>query len=291
MPPKIELCIPNSPASSVVFCPHWVYFSPNGQNRAHGRLTLLAEERRLQLLAYARSEGRVDAADAAERLHVAVETIRRDLELLQRQGVMRRVHGGGILVDRFPAEYSVAVRRTQNSEIKSRIAEVASQYIPSSGTIIIDAGTTTEYLAPYLRDKSELTVVTNSLNLSLAIGESKTNVIVIGGRIRPITLSTVGTLAMSSIGEIFASVAFLATNGIDAKAGLTTPDIEEAEVKRSMVRNSQECIVLADSTKFGQRFGSRFADLDSIDRLVTDINAPSQSLETLRAFDLEVVLA
>lgn len=252
---------------------------------------MLAEERRLQLVALARNEGRVDAAQAAAHLKVAVETIRRDLELLQRQGVMRRVHGGGILVDRFPAEYSVAVRRTQNSEIKARIAEVASQYIPKSGTVIIDAGTTTEYLAPYLRDKSELTVVTNSLNLSLAIGESKTNVVVIGGRIRPITLSTVGTLAMTTISEIFASVAFLATNGIDTKAGLTTPDIEEAEVKRAMVRNSEECIVLADSSKFGQRFGSRFADLDSVDRLVTDLRLPSQALESLAAHDLEVVLA
>lgn len=252
---------------------------------------MLAAERRLQLLALARNEGRVDAAEAAARLKVAVETIRRDLELLQRQGIMRRVHGGGILVDRFTAEYSVAVRRTQNGEIKARIAEVAAQYIPNSGTIIVDAGTTTEYLAAHLRDRADLTVVTNSLSLSMAIGESKTNVVMIGGRIRPITLSTVGTLAMSTISEIFASVAFLATNGIDPKAGLTTPDIEEAEVKRAMVRNSQECIVLADSSKFGQRFGTRFADLQSIDRLVTDLNAPSATIEALRTHDLEVVLA
>lgn len=252
---------------------------------------MLAEERRLQLIELAKLEGRVDAAQAANRMKVAVETIRRDLELLQRQGLMRRVHGGGILVDRFPAEYSVSVRRTQNGEIKSRIAEVASQYIPRSGTVIVDAGTTTEFLAPYLRDRPEITVVTNSLNLSLAIGESTTNLVFVGGRIRPITLSTVGTLALTNISEIFASVTFLATNGIDARAGLTTPDIDEAEVKRAMVRNSEECIVLADSTKFGQRFGSRFADLNSIDRVVTDLDAPSQALEFLRNHDVEVVIA
>lgn len=252
---------------------------------------MLAEERRLQLVAFARSEGRVDASEAATRLKVAVETIRRDLEILQRQGVMRRVHGGGILVDRIQSEYSVSIRRTQNSEIKNRIAEVASQYIPSTGTIIVDAGTTTEFLAPYLRDKSGLTVVTNSLNLSLAIGESSTHVILIGGKMRPITLSTVGTLAVSMISEVFASVSFLATNGIDPQAGFTTPDIEEAEVKRLMIKNSQESIVLADSSKFGQRFGTRFASLDQVDRLVTDMSAPSQSLDALKSHEIEVVLA
>ena len=252
---------------------------------------MLAEERRLHLVSFARNEGRVDASEAAARLKVAVETIRRDLEILQRQGVMRRVHGGGILVDRIQSEYSVSIRRTQNSEVKNRIAQVASQYIPKSGTIIVDAGTTTEFLAPYLRDNPDLTVVTNSLNLSLAIGESTTNVVLVGGKMRPITLSTVGTLAVAMISEVFASVSFIATNGIDPQAGFTTPDIEEAEVKRLMIKNSQESIVLADSSKFGQRFGTRFATLGQVDRLVTDLSASSQSLEPLKSYDLEVVLA
>ena len=252
---------------------------------------MLAEERRLQLVAFARSEGRVDATEASSRLKVAVETIRRDLDLLQRQGIMRRVHGGGILVDRMQSEYSVTVRRTQNSEVKAKIAEVAAQYIPKSGTIIVDAGTTTELLAPYLRNRPELTVVTNSLNLSLAIGESQTQVVLLGGRVRQITLSSVGTPALTVLSETFASVAFVATNGIDPAAGFTTPDFEEAEVKRLMVKNSMETVVLSDNSKFGKRYSARFATAEEIDRLVTDVRAPSQIIQALQKSDLEVVLA
>lgn len=254
-------------------------------------MSLLAAERRLELIALAKEAGKVDALNAAERFGVAVETIRRDLDLLQRQGIMRRVHGGGILIDRIQSELSVEVRRSQNHQIKQRIAEVASNYIPKSGTIIVDAGTTTELLAPYLRNNSNLTVVTNSLNLSLAIGESETNVVLLGGRIRPVTLSAVGTHALNMVSSLHASVCFIGTNGIDSQVGFTTPDIDEAEVKRVMIQNSQESIVMADHTKFSQIYTSSFASNVEVDRIITDVGAPLDQIETLRGAEIEVVLA
>lgn len=254
-------------------------------------MSLLAAERRLELIALAKEAGKVDALNAAERFGVAVETIRRDLDLLQRQGIMRRVHGGGILIDRIQSELSVEVRRSQNHQIKQRIAEVASNYLPKSGTIIVDAGTTTELLAPYLRNNSNLTVVTNSLNLSLAIGETETNVVLLGGRIRPVTLSAVGTHALNMVSSLHASVCFIGTNGIDSQVGFTTPDIDEAEVKRVMIQNSQESIVMADHTKFSQIYTSSFASNLEVDRIITDVGAPLDQIETLRGAEIEVVLA
>lgn len=254
-------------------------------------MSLLAAERRLELIALAKEVGKVDALIAAERFGVAVETIRRDLDLLQRQGIMRRVHGGGILIDRIQSELSVEVRRSQNYQIKKRIAEVASNYIPKSGTIIVDAGTTTELLAPYLRNNSNLTVVTNSLNLSLAIGETNTNVVLLGGRIRPVTLSAVGAHALNMVTSLHASVCFIGTNGIDSQIGFTTPDIDEAEVKRIMIQNSQESIVMADHTKFSQIYTSSFASNVEVDRIITDVGAPLDQIEILRGAEMEVVLA
>jgi DeoR family fructose operon transcriptional repressor len=254
-------------------------------------MSLLAAERRLELIALAKEVGKIDALYAAERFGVAVETIRRDLDLLQRQGIMRRVHGGGILIDRIQSELSVEVRRSQNHQIKQRIAEVASNYIPKSGTIIVDAGTTTELLAPYLRNNSNLTVVTNSLNLSLAIGETETNVVLLGGRIRPVTLSAVGTHALNMVSSLHASVCFIGTNGIDSQVGFTTPDIDEAEVKRVMIQNSQESIVMSDHTKFSQIYTSSFASNVEVDRIITDVGAPLDQIETLRGAEIEVVLA
>jgi DeoR family fructose operon transcriptional repressor len=251
----------------------------------------LAAERRLEIIALARAVGKVDVMFASQKFGVAVETIRRDLDLLQRQGVMRRVHGGGILVDRIQSELSIEIRRSQNHEIKERIANTAAGYIPMSGAVFVDAGTTTELLAPHLRDKPELLVITNSLNLSIAIGDSATNVVLLGGRIRPVTLSAVGSHALSLLSSMRASVAFLATNGIDTQSGFTTPDLEEAEMKRLMIRNTQESVVLVDHSKFGKVFTSKFASLDEIDRVITDFDAPMSQLEDLRRADTEVVLA
>lgn len=251
---------------------------------------MLAEERRIQIIELARNEGRVDAVDAASRMAVAVETIRRDLDVLQRRGLIRRVHGGAISAERYAREYSVAERRTINREIKEKIATFAATYIPSHGTIFVDAGTTTEGLAPHLRDRKTLTVVTNSLILAAGIGDSETNVILVSGRIRPITLSAVGSLTIAALENLQADLAFIGTNGIDAKYGFTTADSDEAAVKRTMIARSRESIVLADHAKFGKSYTVRFADLQSVDRLVTDVDAPTSIIDEVKSAGLEVVI-
>uniref|UniRef100_UPI0040498297 DeoR/GlpR family DNA-binding transcription regulator n=1 Tax=Candidatus Planktophila sp. TaxID=2175601 RepID=UPI0040498297 len=252
---------------------------------------MLTEERRLAIVEMAQKDGRVDVVNAASAFSVAVETIRRDLDVLQRRGLMRRVHGGAIALDRFSREYSVAERRSLNSEVKQKIAAVAVQYLPASGTIFVDAGTTTEFLFPFLRDKSELTVVTNSLILATDIGDSTTNVILLSGRIRPITLSAVGDLALNAMENFHADIAFLGTNGVDVNIGFTTPDSDESAVKRKMIAHARETILMADSSKFGKSFATRFAKLSEIDRVITDIGADNSSVQEMEKSGIEVVLA
>lgn len=254
-------------------------------------MTYLAEERRMRIVEWANSEGRVDVQDAATRLDVAVETIRRDLDTLQRRGLMRRVHGGAITVNRFNREFSVAERREQNLDTKKRIANIAATHIPNDGTIFIDSGTTTELLAPHLRNRPQLTVVTNSLILASNIGDSTTPVIQLAGKIRPVTLSTVGDLTLKSLNSIYADISILGTNGIDSKSGFTTPDPEEAAVKRAMVENSKERIVVADHSKFGKSFTISFASANEIDRLITDLESPSQSIKAFEKLEIEVNIA
>lgn len=252
---------------------------------------MLAAERHLALLELSRAEGRVDVADAASRLDVAVETIRRDLDLLQRQGFMRRVHGGAISMERLSREYSISERRSINHELKEKIATVAASYIPEHGSIFVDAGTTTECLSTFLRNKPHLTVVTNSVVLAMRIGDSTTQVILASGRIRPITMSTVGELATSSLRDIHADVAFIGTNGIDSKVGFTTVDSDEAVVKKLMIENSSESIVIADHGKFGRAYTTRFAHFKDIDRVVTDLDSPSHVLDEMKRSGVEVVVA
>jgi DeoR family transcriptional regulator, fructose operon transcriptional repressor len=252
---------------------------------------MLTEERRIAIVEKAKRDGRIDVVAAASEFQVAVETIRRDLDVLQRRGLMRRVHGGAIALDRFSREYSVAERRSHNHEIKIKIAEVAANYLPPSGTVFLDAGTTTECLAPYLRDQKDLTVITNSLTLATQISDSVTSVILLSGKIRPITLSAVGELALSAMENFHADVAFLGTNGVDLTTGFTTPDSDEAAIKRKMAANSRETIVIADHSKFGRICASRFARCEEIDRLITDIAVDHSAIKDFEKIGVEVDLA
>ena len=102
---------------------------------------MLAEERRIQLLEWSQREGRIDAMDAATRLNVAIETVRRDLDTLQRRGLLRRVHGGAIALGRMPHESNWAERQSSSTEAKKRIAELAAQYLPDAGAVFVDGGT------------------------------------------------------------------------------------------------------------------------------------------------------
>jgi len=121
---------------------------------------MLAEERRMHLVEWTRSAGLVDANEAADKLAVAVETVRRDLDVLQRRGLLRRVHGGAIATEKFAHEFTIPERENRSPQEKQQIADVASKYIPEEGAIIVDGGTTCAALGPYLLDKPNLLVIT-----------------------------------------------------------------------------------------------------------------------------------
>jgi len=252
---------------------------------------MLAEERRLQLVEWTRNEGRIDAAAAAKKLSVATETVRRDLDVLERRGIVRRVHGGAISQDRLQKEYTIPERENINPDAKARIANAAAQFIPDRGCIFVDGGTTTEQLATHLRGKSELLVITNNIRLASRIGDSTTRVHVLSGEIRPATLSTVGSRAADDLAEWNARVSFLGANGLTNDLRMTAFDADESAVKKVMMRNSEERILLVDRSKFGNPYPATFGHAEELDRVVCDLETDLSDVEALRALDLEVTLA
>jgi len=262
------------------------------QNQADSdRVKMLAEERRMQLVEWSKLDGRIDALAAAGKLNVAVETVRRDLDVLQRRGLLRRVHGGAIAASRYSHEFTFPERKGRNPEQKLRIAQVAAQYLPEEGCIFVDGGTTTEFLAEALRNKPQLMVVTNSLSLASRIGESTTPVFLLSGRVRSTTLSSVGSKTVEDLLSYKAQIAFLGANGIDLESGFTTVDPDEAAVKKVMIQNATETIVLADNSKFGASYSALFAGFENIDRLVTDVDADPAHVDALSEKGIEVVLS
>ncbi|HEY8721017.1 DeoR/GlpR family DNA-binding transcription regulator [Pengzhenrongella sp.] len=232
---------------------------------------MYAPERNQQILATARAEGRVDVAALARDLGVTPETVRRDLTALERHGLVRRVHGGAIPVERLGFEQGLADRDTLLAAEKERIAKAALDELPDGGAIIIDAGTTTVRLAELLPGDRELTVVTNALPVAMMLaGRQNITLHILGGTIRLRTFAAVGGWALRAMADIHPDVAFMGTNGLTVEHGLTTPDLAEAAVKRAMVAAARRTVVLADHTKIGRSYFAHVAPLSEVDTLITD---------------------
>lgn len=240
------------------------------------------EERQQWIVERARTAGRVEVASLAEELDVTTETIRRDLKVLERHGLLRRVHGGGIPVERLGFEPGLAARDAVLTVEKERIAKAALAELPSEGSILLDAGTTTARLAGILPVDRELVVLTNGLPIAMSLANRPgLTVLLIGGRVRGRTLAVVDNWALAALADSYVDVAFLGTNGISPERGLTTPDTTEAAVKRAMIAASRRSVVLADHTKVGNDHLARFASLDDIDVVITDSRVQPEDAERL----------
>lgn len=251
-----------------------------------------AEERRQAIEELIRSHGRGDVGEIAARFSVTPETVRRDLINLEHRGALRRVHGGAITPERLRTEPAIAEKAAVMAAEKRRIGRAALALVPRSGSILIDAGTTTEALARELPGDRELTVVTNSLPVALALStRPKINLMMIGGRVRERTLATVDDWAIRALSELRVDIAFVATNGISIERGLTTPDPSEAAVKRTMVETGQRVVLLADHSKVGEESMVRFAHVADIDTFITDNGLDAGDAESFERVGIEVVRA
>jgi DeoR family fructose operon transcriptional repressor len=251
-----------------------------------------APERHQQILATARAEGRVDVAALALELDVTPETIRRDLTALERHGLVRRVHGGAIPVERLGFEPGIADREGVLSGEKERIAKAALDELPDGGAVILDAGTTTVRLAELLPNDRDLIVVTHALPVATVLA-SRPNITLhlVGGTVRGRTLASVGSWALAALTEIRADVAFVGTNGISVENGLSTPDLAEAAVKRALIAAARRTVVVADHTKLGRTDFAHVADLEAVDTLITDSGAAVELVDEFETAGVRVVRA
>jgi DeoR family transcriptional regulator, fructose operon transcriptional repressor len=253
---------------------------------------MFAEQRQQRIVEQARLAGRVDVAELAADLRVTAETVRRDLTALERHGVLRRVHGGAIPVERLGFEPGLAARGAVQRAEKERIAKAALAEVPVEGSVLVDAGTTTARLAEVLPASRDLTIVTNSLPIALTLSvRPGLTVLMVGGRVRGRTQAAVDDWAARALGETYVDVAFVGANGISVERGLTTPDPAEAAVKRAMLAAARRVVVLADHTKVGATHFARFGDLAEVAMLITDSGLDADVAARLEAAGPTVVRA
>ena len=255
---------------------------------------MYAEERQQAMARAIGQEGRMSVAQLSDTFDVTTETVRRDLSSLERIGLVRRVHGGAVPASSLSViESGIGERDQANTAAKDAIAAAALQQLPPPGSVVIlDAGSTTARLAAVLPRDHRLTVVTHAVPVAARLaGLPQIELHLLPGRVRPTTHAAVGTDTVAALHDLRADLAFLATNGLSADFGLTTPDRDEAATKRAIAGAARRTVVLADSSKIGVETAQRFATIGDVDVLVTDSGIADDDRRALEKAGLEVVVA
>ncbi|WP_394250877.1 DeoR/GlpR family DNA-binding transcription regulator [Arthrobacter pityocampae] len=255
---------------------------------------MFAEERYRQISSLVSADGRVTVAGLSSRFGITKETVRRDLALLENDGVLRRVHGGAIAGSGATTnEPSLSSRSEQHSPEKRRIAQAALALVPSTGAVVLDAGSTTGALADLLVEEGRtgLAVITHSVPIAALVSAAGLSVELVGGRVRALTSAAVGSSTVALFSRLRADIAFIGANGLAAGFGLSTPDLDEAAVKTAIVRSARRVVLLADSSKFDEETLTSFAYLEDIDALITDRPPEGPLARALSDADVEVIVA
>lgn len=256
---------------------------------------MIAAERQQKIIEMVVESGQISINKICEVFDVSEMTARRDLTTLDRQGLLRRVHGGAIRSLGRSYEPPFSTRATKHQLLKTKIGLRAAELIFDGDSIALDVGTTTLEIIPGLKNHHDLTILTSCLQIANAVVstlsiESDVRLIVAGGIMRPRELSMVGSITEHVYAELHVDKAFLGIGGISLEDGLTEFNMEDARVKQSLIKSAQEVIVVADSSKFEQTTFTSVASLEMIDCIVTDSHAPDQVVRELEKRGVEVVI-
>ncbi|WP_447725580.1 DeoR/GlpR family DNA-binding transcription regulator [Sphingomonas koreensis] len=263
------------------------------ETRGRGRRALLlAEPRRMRMLAWFQEEGSARVRDLAEAFSVSEVTVRQDLERLEAEGHIVREHGGAYLKSVPQQVRAMALHHLINMEQKRRIGRAAAALIKDGETIILDSGSTTTEVATHLSNREHLTVITNALNIALTLGALPTcTVHMPGGQFKAPTLSLSGERSADYFRGLFAEKLFLATAAVSFEAGLTYPAIADITVKRAMIEAASRVYLLADSSKIGKTSFSSLGGIDNIHVLITDDGIRDADRRAFADAGIEVIIA
>ncbi|MDI6870178.1 MAG: DeoR/GlpR family DNA-binding transcription regulator [Bacillota bacterium] len=252
----------------------------------------LQAERQLIITSLIRANKTVSVDDLSKRFNVSFNTIRRDLDALERQGILRRTQGGAILVEFGQFAQPFHVRKAEYSEEKAAIGRVAARLVTENDIIIIDAGTTAQQVAKNLGHLQHVTILTNSLEVANdLLVHANITVIPCGGVLRPTSRSMVGIPAEQFFSQFHADKAFIGVGGISLETGLTNPNIHETAVKKKMIEAAKEVIVVADHHKFERVSLSPIAPITAVHKIVTDNKTPAVIIKNLENLGIEVIVA
>jgi len=261
-------------------------------NQQLDSMILSIAERHKYILNTLHKEGFVKVVDIAKKLDVTTVTVRKDLKALEEKGLLYRTHGSASPVNPHTADRNVKEKEKIRTKEKQLIGIFAARLIEEDDSIIINSGSTICAFAEQIEPKGRLTVVTSSIKATSILGEHEgINVSQLGGTLRRSSMSVIGSYTLSFLENITCSKVFLGVDGIDPDFGVTTSNIEEAELNRAMMSVSLKTIVLCDSSKFGRKGFGKICNLDKIDVVVTDEGISPSMCKLLEEHGVEVIVA
>jgi DeoR/GlpR family transcriptional regulator of sugar metabolism len=249
-------------------------------------------ERQKQILSLLGRQGRLRVAEIVDRFSISEATARRDLETLSSQGKVQRVHGGVIALDQAPPELPILERKKEQAEEKVRIGRAAAGLVRDKETVFLGSGTTVLEVARNLRDRKQMTVVTNSLPvLNVLAGQKEITVISLGGMLRESELSFIGHITEQALAELRVDRVFMGTRGLSFEHGLTNDYLPETLTDRAILKIGREVIIVADYSKINRVSTALLAPLNVMSTLVTDSQTDKKFLTALKKKEIQIVLA
>jgi len=252
---------------------------------------MLIGERRQHILSLIHRDGRVLVSELSESLGISPITIRKDLDQLEQQGMVQRTHGGALTLQ-SSTMMDPSLKDKQHHQIKEkhRIAAAAAKLVSKDQCILLDSGSTTTMVARALREFSNLTIVTNAVNIAAELSDTNFEIILTGGILRKNSFSLVGPMAEDTLAQIQADILFLAVDGFDPKIGIMTPNVLESRVDRAMVKASRRVVAVCDSTKFNRSSMALIVPPAAVHTVITDDQISDAHAQTLRSAGIQLIV-
>jgi DeoR family transcriptional regulator of aga operon len=248
---------------------------------------MLSEERQRAILETLDRDGRVLVVDLAKHFRTSKVTIRKDLRILHAKGRIHRTHGGALCV---LEDSALQEEEKLHRQEKLRIAAVAARMVKEGQVVILDSGTITAAIGCALRNLRNVTIITNAVNIAVELSRFNLDVILTGGNLRKNSFSLVGPIAKGNLRRLSADVFFLGVDGFDVEYGLTTPNLLEAKLNRTMMDGAKVVVAVCDSSKFGKRSLCLIDRSTAIQSVITDRGIPKADLKALKQSGIEVTV-
>lgn len=250
---------------------------------------MFSEERLAKIVEILKDKSSIKVNELAEFFEVSESTIRRDLRLMEENGLLSRTHGGAVSISNKGFEPTYFQKRDEKQDEKSRIGKLAASIIKNGDTIVLDSGTTTMKIAENITAR-DITVVTNSIDIASLLSEKESvELIVTGGKVRPITRAMVGHVTEQMLRNFRVDKAFIGTNGISITEGITTPNYIEAQTKKAMADIAAEVYVVADSSKFENVCFSVVCPVNKITAIITSDETDSDIINDYEKSGIEMI--